>query len=127
MTDGETLPMTMTIQRRDTIRSDSGILFEVPGAVSGAVRKQDGQRTPFDSHRTGRMRIRRCRERFNRLNRFKRVGRLGRFVRSDRCGTDKTGDRCQTDTAVVRSKTDKIETMSLGIWNESVVAVGGLA
>ena len=124
-TESETFHMTMTIQRRDSIRPESGIPREAPGAVPGVFWKRDGQRRSFDSHRTGETRIRRFRER---LNRFNRVGRLGRFVRSDRCRTDKTGDRCQTDTSVDRCKTDKFETAFLcGILCESLEVAGGVA
>ena len=120
--------MTMTIQRRDTIRSGGGILADVPGDVPGIVRDRDGQRTPFDSHRTGGMRIRRHSGRFNCFACFNRAGRYGRFCRFDRCRTDKTGDRGQTDTSVDRCKTDKIETALLcGILNESAEVAGGAA
>ena len=118
-TESETFHMTMTIQRRDSIRPESGIPREAPGAVPGVFWKRDGQRRSFESHRTGETRIRRFRER---LNRFNRVGRCGRFR------TDKMGDRCQTDTSVDRCKTDKFETAPLcGILCKSVEVAGGAA
>ena len=124
-TESEIFHMTMTIQRRDTIRSGGGILADVPGDVPGVVRNRDGQRTPFDSHRTGEMRIRR---RSGRFDRFNRAGRYGRFSRFDRFRTDKTGVRCQTDTSVDRCRTDKIETTLLcGILCESVEVARGVA